>query len=245
MHWVDHRLCRSQRIIFRGCRWAENHAHNNAIEGIKSCMCDKLLHSYPTLCDPMDCSPLGFSVHGSLQARNLEWVVISSSRRFFRPRNQIHVSCGSCVTGKFFTIEPQSWIFIGRTDVEAETPILRPPDAKSWLIWKDPDARLKVGRERDNRGWDGWMVSPTQWTWVFCLFVSSFIFISWRLITLQYCSGFCHTLIWISHGFTCVPHPDPPSCLPPHPIPLGLPSASALSTCLMHPTWAGDLFHPW
>ena len=71
------------------------------------------------------------------------------------------------------------------------------------------------------------------------------IFISWRLITLQYCSGFCHTLTWISHGFTCVPHPDPPSHLPPHPIPLGLPSAPALSTHLLHPTWAGDLFHPW
>ena len=47
-------------------------------------------------------------------------------------------------------------------------------------------------------------------------FFFSFIFISWRLITLQYCSGFCHTLTWISHGFTCVPHPDPPSHLPPH-----------------------------
>ena len=69
----------------------------------------------------------------------------------------------------------------------------------------------------------------------------SFIFISWRLITLQYCSGFCHTLTWISHGFTCVPHPDPPSRLPPHPIPLGLPSAPAPSTCLMHPTWAGEI----
>ena len=34
----------------------------------------------------------------------------------------------------------QSWVFIRRTDVEAETPILRPPHAKSWLIWKDPDA---------------------------------------------------------------------------------------------------------
>ena len=33
----------------------------------------------------------------------------------------------------------QSWIFIGRADVEAETPILWPPDVKSWLIWKDPD----------------------------------------------------------------------------------------------------------
>ena len=34
----------------------------------------------------------------------------------------------------------ESWIFIGRTDAEAETPILWPPDAKNWLIWKDPDA---------------------------------------------------------------------------------------------------------
>ena len=33
----------------------------------------------------------------------------------------------------------QSWIFIGRTDAKAETPILWPPDAKNWLIWKDPD----------------------------------------------------------------------------------------------------------
>ena len=77
------------------------------------------------------------------------------------------------------------------------------------------------------------------------LFFFSFIFISWRLITLQYCSGFCHTLTWISHGFTCVPHPEPLSHLPPHRITLGLPSAPALSTCLMHPTWAGDLFHTW
>ena len=74
-------------------------------------------------------------------------------------------------------------------------------------------------------------------------FSSSFIFISWRLITLQYCSGFCHPLTWISHGFTCIHHPHPPSHLPLHPIPLRLPSAPGLSTCLMHPTWAGDLFH--
>ena len=58
------------------------------------------------------------------------------------------------------------------------------------------------------------------------LFIFPFIFIRWRLITLQYCSGFT----WISHGFTCVPHPDPPSRLPLYPILLGLPSALALST---------------
>ena len=47
---------------------------------------------------------------------------------------------------------------------------------------------------------------------------------------LQHCSGFCHTSTWISHGCTCVPHPEPLSHLPPHPIPLGHPSATALST---------------
>ena len=76
-------------------------------------------------------------------------------------------------------------------------------------------------------------------------FFFSFIDMSWRWITLQYWGGFCHTLIWINHGFTCVPHPEPPSHLPPHPILLGHPSAPALSTCLMHQIWAGDLFHNW
>ena len=41
----------------------------------------------------------------------------------------------------------QSWVFIGRTDVEAETPILWPPHVKSWLIWKDPDAGRDWGQE--------------------------------------------------------------------------------------------------
>ena len=57
----------------------------------------------------------------------------------------------------------QSWMFIRRTDVEAETPILWPSDAKSWLISKDPNAgkdwrKRKRGRQR--------MTSRTQWTWV-------------------------------------------------------------------------------
>ena len=60
----------------------------------------------------------------------------------------------------------QSWIFIGRTDAEAETPILWPPDAQNWFLGKDPDAGKEWRRERDDRGQDGWMASPTQWTWV-------------------------------------------------------------------------------
>ena len=68
----------------------------------------------------------------------------------------------------------QSWVFIGRTDAEAETPILWPLHAKSWLIGKDPDAGEGLGAEGqgDNRGWDGCMASPTQWTWVWVNFRS-------------------------------------------------------------------------
>ena len=57
----------------------------------------------------------------------------------------------------------QSWIFTGRTDAEAETPILWPPDVKNRLIWKDPDSGSKEeGGGGDNRRWDGWMASPAR-----------------------------------------------------------------------------------
>ena len=62
----------------------------------------------------------------------------------------------------------KSWVFIGKTDIEAETPILWPPDLKSWVIWKDPDAGKDWRREEKGTTEDemGWMTSPTQWTWV-------------------------------------------------------------------------------
>ena len=75
-------------------------------------------------------------------------------------------------------------------------------------------------------------------------FMAFLFFYFYLFIIFFYCSGFCHTLKWNSHGFTCVPHPDPPSHLPLHLIPLGPPSAPGPSAVLMHPTWAGDLFHP-
>ena len=56
----------------------------------------------------------------------------------------------------------QSWMFIGGTDVEAETPVLWPPDAESWLIWKDPDALIDWGQEvkgtteHEMVGWHHW-----------------------------------------------------------------------------------------
>ena len=62
----------------------------------------------------------------------------------------------------------QSWIFIGRTDAEAETPILWAPDG-NWFLRKDPDAGKDWRREEkrmDDRGWNGWMASLTWWIWV-------------------------------------------------------------------------------
>ena len=63
----------------------------------------------------------------------------------------------------------QSWRFIGRTDAEAEAPVLWPPDSKSWLVGIEPDAGKDWRQEEKracDRGLDGWMTSLTQWTWV-------------------------------------------------------------------------------
>ena len=62
--------------------------------------------------------------------------------------------------------ENKSWIFIGRTDAEAETPIRWPSDAKNQLIGEDPDAGKDWRQEKGQWGWDGWMASLTRWTWV-------------------------------------------------------------------------------
>ena len=61
----------------------------------------------------------------------------------------------------------EPWDFFGRNDAKAETPVLWAPHVKSWLTGKDSCwERLGAGGEGDDRGWDGWMASPTQWTWV-------------------------------------------------------------------------------
>ena len=57
----------------------------------------------------------------------------------------------------------QPWILIGRTDAEAEAPILQPPGVKNWPSGKDPDAGKD--RRQDEREQDGWMASPTLYTW--------------------------------------------------------------------------------
>ena len=62
----------------------------------------------------------------------------------------------------------QSWVFFGRSDAKAETPVLMATSCKELTHWKRLWcwAGLEAGGEGDDRGWDGWMASPTRWTWV-------------------------------------------------------------------------------
>ena len=114
------------------------------------------------------------SLCGSL---NTHWHCLCLALPFFGTgmKSDLFQSCDHCWIFQIFwhieckeiqLVHPkgdQSWVFIGRTDVEAEAPILWPPDVKSWLVWKDPDGweRWRAGGE-----WDGWMASPAQRTWV-------------------------------------------------------------------------------
>ena len=101
-----------------------------------------------TLYKPTDCSPLGSSVHRIFQAGILELAAISYSREFSQPKNRTHISCVFCNGKQLLQQLGHLW--------EELTHWKRP-----WC-WE----RLKVGREGDDRRWDGWMASLTQWTQV-------------------------------------------------------------------------------
>ena len=81
--------------------WKKKHSQREGSEDLCMCVCS-VAKSCPTLCDPMDCSPPGSSVHGIFQARILEWVAMPSSRGFSPPRDQTSISC---IAGGFFTTE--------------------------------------------------------------------------------------------------------------------------------------------
>ena len=68
-----------------------------------ACVSAKSLQSCPTLCDPVDYSLPGSSVHEILQARILEWFAMPSSKGSSPPTDQTHMSCISSIAGGFFT----------------------------------------------------------------------------------------------------------------------------------------------
>ena len=81
--------------------WVANISSRSAISW--SSACGVLRRSVVSLCNPLDCSLLGSSVHEIFQARLLKWVAISSSRESSWPRGRIRVFCISCIAGRFFT----------------------------------------------------------------------------------------------------------------------------------------------
>ena len=133
----------------------------------------------------MDCSPPGSSVHGILQTRILQWAAMPSSRGSSQPRDQTQVSH---TTGEFFTVSatrealfPNKGGLITMSILKEFSPAVHWKDCCwSWnsntlatsceelTHWKRPWCweGLGAGGEGDDRGWDGWMASPTRWAWV-------------------------------------------------------------------------------
>ena len=98
--------CKPMQMTFRGSIMMQASSYDKFLLiclYLYTRMLAQLLHLCPTLCDPMDCSPQGSSVHGILEARILEWVPMPSSRRFLQPRDWTDVSCISCIADEVFT----------------------------------------------------------------------------------------------------------------------------------------------
>ena len=187
----------------------------------------------------MDCSPAGSSVHGILQARILEWVAMPSTRGSSQRRDRTLVSR---TAGKFFT----AWatrdiqglficnglkICISIPDLFQEFPLPTPRLHLECLKSKQIQVELLslphlCQTHSSPSPLQPKMVSPSYPTQVFMpnFFFFNLNLFNWRLITILY--WFCHTSTWIRHGCTHAPHPEPPSLLPPHTIPLGHPFIS-------------------
>ena len=118
-----------------------------------------------------------------------------------------------------------------------------------WLWWSHPRLVLRNTKLQTASFLKGYYVEWAHFYKQVTAFSFFFLFVSfpWPFYASTYfilfiylffiCGGFCLTLKWNSQGFTCVPHPNPPSHLPLHPLPLGFPSAPGPSACLI------QLFH--
>ena len=157
----------------------------------------KSLQSCPTLCNPMDCSLPGSFVHGILQARTLEWVTMPSSRRSSWPRDQTHVSCISCIAGRFFTTEPLGKPIIYYTWVYLSESFIALPSSGGNHCYPSACQCLMLLRSSMLLLWDKGWVKGSQWYvwiysqplslalpwWISCNWVTA----SWPHRLLQHC----------------------------------------------------------
>ena len=132
-----------------------------------------LLQSCPTLCDPMDCSPLGSFVHGILQARILEWVAIPFSRRSSLIQSW-------WILYHWGTRNTSAWSWNSNT---LATSCKELTNCKRPWCWEGLGAEGEV----NDRGWDGWMASPTRWAWVWVNYGNW-----WWTGGLAYCDSWGH-----------------------------------------------------
>ena len=99
--WSSHKV----HAAYKGQKWWSKTGLSDSTTGSLSLSCVKVqvlvIRSCLTLCDPMDCSPPGSSVHGICQARILEWVPIPFSKGSSQPRDQTRVFC---IAGRFLTV---------------------------------------------------------------------------------------------------------------------------------------------
>ena len=171
---------------------------------------------------PQRCLPMRFLCQPVLgvKARRAVWKVglavcaRNLETRESRSASKISIGDSTCLLGFSACIFAR----LSSSIFKAETRTCRTKQILSFLIWKE-----------GNGGQLGGLKGATDFFF--------FFYFNWRLITLQYCGSFCHTFTWISQGCTCVPHPEPPSHLPSHPIPVH----QAWAPCLMHLTWTDFL----
>ena len=179
-----------------------------------------------TLCDPMDCSPLGYSVHGILQARILEWVSIPFSSGSSQPRDHTWVPC---IAGRFFTI----W-------TTREAKFLLPPSflfhsGLQWIRWCPPT----LGRENQLR----------RIHWITCSAQNTLTLTPRNHIPFQPSQISHHRIsLWASVSYSQLDSPSPawfsPLCAPsyPTPAPCPMPSDSVWSSVSHSHLWACFLF---
>ena len=172
-------------------------------------------------------------------------------------------SCGASASASVLPMNIQDWFPLGLTSLmsllsKGLLRLLQHHRSKASILWQSAFFMVQLSHPYMTTGKT---IALTIHFLILCLVVIGFIprskclffftvtpffkfiFINWRLITLQYCSGFCHTLTWISHKYTYATSLKAPSLL--YPIPLLYLSQSRLAPCIIQQIRMGYLLYMW